>query len=58
MINDAASSVSGPGSVDDQGAASVLVADDALEGSAVSVVVLDADGQVIARQSTIIGGED
>ena len=57
-VNEAASSVSRPGRVDDQGAASMLVADDTLEGAPAAVVVLDADGRVIARQSTIIGGED
>ena len=57
-LNDAASSVGGPGPVDDSGSASMLVADDALEGTPAAVVVLDADGQVIAKQSTIIGGED
>ena len=57
-INDAVSSVSGPGPVDDRGAASMLVADDALEGTSAAVVVLDANGHVIAKQSTIVGGED
>jgi len=44
--------------VDDRGAASLLVADDGLEGRPAAIVVLDASGQVIVRQSTIIGGED
>ncbi len=57
-VGDANSSVSGLRSVDDGGAASLLVADDELEGTPAAIVVLDASGQVIARQSTIIGGED
>ena len=57
-VGDTASSVSDPRAVDAGGAASLLVADDALEGTSAAVVVLDADGQVLARQSTIVGGED
>ena len=58
-VNDAASSVSAAARpVDDEGAASLLVPDDEHEGRPAAVVVLDAGGQVIARQSTIIGGED
>ena len=57
-VGDAASSVSDPRPVDAGGAASLLVADDALEGTPAALVVLDAAGQVLARQSTIIGGED
>ena len=57
-VNDADSSASGARPVDTEGAASLLVADDGLEGTSAAVVILDAGGQVIARQSTIIGGED
>ena len=57
-VNDADSSVSEMRQVDAEGAASLLVADDELEGTPAAVVVLDTDNQVIARQSTIIGGED
>lgn len=57
-VNDADSSASGARQVDTEGAASLLVADDDLEGTPAAVVVLDAGGQVVARQSTIIGGED
>ena len=34
-----------------------MVEDDDLEGEAISLVVLDAQGQVIARFATVIGGE-
>ena len=58
-VADADSSVSaGARPVDDEGAASLLVPDDEDEGKPAAVVVLDARGQVVARQSTIIGGED
>ena len=56
-IGDADSSVTTPRPVDGDGAASLLVGDDGLEGTSAAVVVLDAGGQVIAQQSTIIGGE-
>ena len=57
-VNDAGSSMSRARALDAKGAASVLVTDDELEGSPVVVVVLDAGGHVIAKQPTIIGGED
>ena len=57
-VGDPASSVSTSRSVDDVGAASLLVADDDLEGASAVVVVLDAEDRVIAKQSTIIGGEE
>ena len=57
QINDAESSVAKARSVDAEGAASLLVVDDDLEGTSAAIVVLDLGGQVIARQSTIIGGE-
>ena len=57
-VNDADSSVSRARKLDSVGAASLLVADDELEGAPAAVVVLDKAGHVIARQSTIIGGED
>jgi len=57
-VNEPGSSVSQARSLDDKGAASLLVADDELEGSRAVVVVLDASGHVIAKQPTIIGGDD
>jgi len=41
--------------VDAQGTGSLAVRDDSLEGSAASVVLLDATGQVIDHQPTTIG---
>jgi hypothetical protein len=57
-VNDPGSSVSQARALDSKGSASLLVADDELEGSPAVVVVLDASGHVIAKQPTIIGGED
>ena len=57
-VNDAGSSVSHACVLDAKGAASLLVADDELEGTPAVVVVLDASGHVIAKQPTIIGGDD
>ena len=56
-VNDADSSVCEARPIGANGTASLLVADEDLEGTSAAVVVLDADNQVIARQSTIIGGE-
>ena len=57
-VNDAGSSVTQTRVLDAKGAASLLVADDELEGTPTVVVVLDASGHVIAKQPTIIGGDD
>ena len=57
-VNDAGSSITRARVLDAKGAGSVLVADDELEGSPAVVVVLDASGHVIAKQPTIIGGDD
>ncbi len=57
-VADADSSIDRVRPVDARGAASLLVADDELEGTSAVIVVLDADGRVAARQSTIVGGED
>ena len=57
-VNDADSSASGARQVDTEGAASLLVVVDEMEGTPAAVVVLDPGGRIIAKQSTIIGGED
>ena len=56
-VNDSDSSVAGLRSLDSDGSASLLVAEDDLEGTTAVVVVLDQGGQVAARQPTLIGGE-
>ena len=57
-VNDPSSSVSKVRPVDANGAASLLVADDELDGTPAVVVVLDAGGHVTTKQPTIIGGDD
>lgn len=57
-VNDADSSAASACPVDTDGAASLLVANDDLEGRPAAIVVLGEGGQVISKQSTIIGGED
>jgi hypothetical protein len=39
------------------GKASLVVENDELEGEAISLVVLDRNGQAVARVATVIGGE-
>ena len=56
-VNDRGSSVSRGCPLDGKGAASLLVEDDELEGTPAIVVVLDSVGRVIAKQPTIIGGD-
>ena len=58
QVGNAASTLAEPKRLGDDGAASLLVADDGLAGATAAVVVLDANGQVVARQSTIVGGEE
>jgi hypothetical protein len=55
--NDANTSRAGGGKVMQEGRASLVVEDDELEGEAVSLVILDASGQLIAKVATVIGGE-
>lgn len=57
-VNDPGSSVSKVRQLDARGTASLLVANDELEGTPAAVVVLDASGHVITKHPTIIGGED
>ena len=57
-VNDRGSSVSRERPLDERGAASLLVEEDELEGTPAIVVVLDSAGRVIAKQPTIIGGDE
>ena len=57
QVGNADSALGEPRRLGEDGAASLLVADDSLEGATAAVVVLDANAQVLARQSTIVGGE-
>ena len=39
------------------GKAALLVADDSLEGTTVSLVIIDVSGRVICKEATTIGGD-
>lgn len=57
--NDAASSVaSEPKGFDSSGEAAILVPDDSLEGTVVSVVVLGEANHVVSKATTTVGGEE
>jgi hypothetical protein len=56
--NDPESSIAQPKAVSADGTASLLVEDDSLEGTTAVVVLMDAAGNVIGKQASIIGGED
>jgi hypothetical protein len=52
------SSVAKPKALDADGKAALLVADDSLEGTVVSLVILDASGRVVCKETTTIGGDE
>jgi hypothetical protein len=56
--NDPATSKAGGGKPLKNGKASLTVADDELQGEAISLVVLDDQGRAIAKATTVIGGDD
>lgn len=51
------SSIAQPRSLDADGKAALLVADDSLEGTMASLVIVDASGRVIYKEATTVGGE-
>ena len=55
--NDPQTSKAGGGKPLKDGKASLVVADDELEGAAISLVVLDDQYQAVARVATVIGGD-
>lgn len=55
-VNDPASTLVSPEPLDAEGKASILVVDDSLEDTAVTVVLLDGDAKVIDKQLTTVGG--
>lgn len=57
-VNDSTSRVGDPKKLNDKGIASLLIVDDEFEGTPAVIVVLDAAGQVVSKQATIIGGDD
>jgi hypothetical protein len=56
--NDPHSSITTPKPIDSTGRIGLLVADDSLEGTTVSLVLLDPSGYVLAKQATTVGGEE
>ena len=56
--NDPTSSVASPKIVSADGRVSLLVEDDGLEGTMVSLVIVDSSGAVIGKQATTIGGDE
>ena len=56
--NGAGTSVAEPKPVDSEGKVGLLVTDEDLEGTSVSVVLLDAHGRVLVKKPTTVGGED
>lgn len=56
--NDPNSSITTPKQIDSTGRVGLLVADDSLEGTTVSLVLLDPSGRVLAKQATTVGGDE
>ncbi len=55
--NDVKTNIGVPKPFDNEGRAGLLVEDEALAGTATSLVVFDATGSVLCKQPTIIGGD-
>jgi len=55
--NDPSSSVAEPKALDADGKAALLVADDSLEGTMASLVVVDVSGRVVCKEATTVGGD-
>jgi len=51
------SSITDPKPLDADGKAALLVADDSLEGTTVSMVIVDASGRVVCKEATTVGGD-
>jgi hypothetical protein len=52
------SSVTERKTLDADGKAALLVADDSLEGTMVSLVIVDASGRVVCKEATTVGGDE
>ncbi|MCE9589092.1 MAG: BREX-1 system phosphatase PglZ type B [Planctomycetes bacterium] len=57
-VGDASSSIATPKAVDAEGKVGLLVEDESLLGTTVSIVLLDISGHVVAKRATTVGGED
>ncbi len=56
--NNPNSSVTEPKTLDADGKAALLVADDSLEGTLISLVILDTSGRVLYKRATTVGGDE
>jgi hypothetical protein len=52
------SSIANPKALDTEGNAALLVADDSLQGTVVSLVVVDSSGRVVCKEATTVGGDE
>ena len=57
-VGDPDTSIAQPKQVDDDGKASLLVENDSLSGTTVSVVLVDPSGRVVGKKATTVGGEE
>jgi len=55
--NVSGSSITDPKPLDSGGKTALLVADDSLEGTTVSLVIIDSSGRVVSKQATTVGGD-
>jgi hypothetical protein len=55
--NVANTNITEPKSLDADGKAALLVADDALEGTMASLVIIDGSGRVVCKEATTVGGD-
>lgn len=56
--NNPNSSITTPKQIDSSGRVSLIVADDSLEGTPVSLVLLDQAGHLLAKRATTVGGDE
>lgn len=57
-VGDSTTSITAPRQADSEGKAGLLVENDSLEGTTVSVVLLDTSGRVVVKRATTVGGEE
>ena len=56
--NEAKSTITEPKPLDQDGKAALLVADDSLEGTMASLVIVDSSGRVVCKEATTVGGDE
>ncbi len=55
--NVSCSSITDPKPLDTAGKAALLVADESLEGTMVSLVIIDGSGRILSKEATTVGGD-